>query len=112
MPRVWYNEGEASTCTAYTPVPVHVNMDGVDMKVDASVVVDVFTQEVCLGPHDLRCNSISKQESRVEARTDERASLVVSFAVPDANPIPLKGMVDTASGVPIMNFSVFDRVAL
>ena len=82
------------------------------MKFDASVVVDVFPKGVCLGPHELRCYSISKQEPTGEARLDERASLVVSFAVPDANPIPLRGMVDTGSGVSIMTFSAFNRVAL
>ena len=97
LPKDWYTEGEAITCTAYTPVPVHDNIDGVDMKFDASVVVDVFPQGVCLGPHELRCYSISKQEPTGEAHIDERASLVVSFAVPDANPIPLRGMVDTGS---------------
>ena len=112
LPKEWYTEGEASTCTAYTPVPVHANIDGVDVKFDASVVVDVFPQGVCLGPHELRCYSISKQEPTGEARIDERASLVVSVAVPDANPIPLRGMVDTGSGVSIMSFSAFNRVAL
>ena len=112
LPKEWYTEGEASTCTAYTPVPVHANIDGVDMKFDASVVVDVFPQGVCLGPHELRCYSISKQEPTGEARIDERASLVVSFAVPDTNSIPLRGMVDTGSGVSIMSFSAFNRVAL
>ena len=37
---------------------------------------------------------------------------MVSFAVPDANPIPLQGMVDTGSGESIMTFSAFNRVAL
>ena len=82
------------------------------MKFDANVVVDVFPQGVCLGPHELRCYSISKQEPTGEARIDERASLVVSFAVPNAKPIPLRGMVDTGSGVSIMSFSAFNRVAL
>ena len=112
LPKEWYTEGEASTCTAYSPVPVHANIDGVDMKFDASVVVDVFPQGVCLGPHELRCYSISKQEPTGEARIDERASLVVSFAVQNANPIPLRGMVDTGSGVSIMSFSAFNRRAM
>ena len=93
-------------------VPEHANIDGVDMKFDASVVVDAFPQGVSPGPHELPCYSISKQEPTGEARIDERASLVVSFAVPDANPIPLRGMVDTGSGVSIMAFSAFNRVAL
>ena len=112
LPKKWYTEGEASACTTYTPVPVHANIDGVDMKFDASVVVDVFPQGVCLGPHELRCYSSSKQEPTGEARIDERASLVVSFAVPNANPIPLRGMVDTGSGVSILSFSAFNRVDL
>ena len=60
----------------------------------------------------IKCYSISKQEPTGEARIDERASLVVSFAVPNANPIPLRGMVDTGSGVSIMSCSAFNRVAL
>ena len=107
-----YTEGEASTCTAFSPVLVHAIIEGVDMKFDASLVVDVFPQGVCLGPHELRCYSISKRDPTGEARIDERALLVVSFAVPDANPIPLRGMVDTGSGVSIMTFSAFNRVAL
>ena len=112
LPKEWYTEGEASTYTAYSPVPVHANIDGVDMKFDASVVVDVFPQGVCLGPHELRCYSISKPEPTGEARIDERASLVVSFAAPDANPNLPRGMVDTGSGVSIITFSAFNRVAL
>ena len=112
LPKEWYTEGEDSTCTAYSPVPVHANIVGVDMKFDASVVVDVFPQGVCLGPHELRCYSISKQELTGEARIDERALLVVSFAVQNANPILLRGMVDTGSGVSIMSFAAFNRVAL
>ena len=61
LPKEWYTEGEAGTCKVYTPVPVHANIVGLDMKFDASVVVDVFPQGVCLGPHELRCYSISKQ---------------------------------------------------
>ena len=112
LPKEWYTEGEASTCTAYSPVPVHTNIDGVDMKFDASVAVEVFPQGVCQGPHELRCYSISKQEPTGEAHIDERASIVVSFAVPDANPISLTGMVDKGSGVSIMTFSAYNRVAL
>ena len=44
-----------------------------------------------------------------EARIDERASLVVSFVVPHG--VPLRGLVDTGSGVPILTFSAFNRVA-
>ena len=57
---------------------------GVDMKFEASVVVDVFPQGVCLGPHELRCYIISKQKPTGETRINERASHVVSFAVPES----------------------------
>ena len=55
LPKEWYTEGDASTCTAYSPIPVHANIDGVDMKFDARVLEDVFSQGVCLGPHKTRC---------------------------------------------------------
>ena len=76
------------------------------------MVVDVFPEEVCLGPHELLCYSISKQEPTDEANTDECTSLVVSFAVPEANPIPPRGIVDTGSGVSIITFSAINRVTL
>ena len=44
-------------------------------------------------------------------RINERASLVVSFVVPHAAPIPLRGLVDTGSGVSILTFSAFNREA-
>ena len=65
-----------------------------------------------MGPHELRCYNISKQEPTGEARIDERVSLVVFFAVSDANHIPLRGIVDTGSGVSIMTFTAFNRVSL
>ena len=99
LPKQWYAEGKTSTCTGYSPVPMPANKSGVDMKFGASVVVDVIAQGVCLGPHELRRYIISKQEPTGEARIDDRASLAVSVAVPDDNPIPLRGMADTGSGV-------------
>ena len=64
-----------------------------------------------LGPQELKCYNINHQEPTGEARIDERASLVVSFVVPHATPIPLRGLVDTGSGVSILTFSAFNRVA-
>ena len=86
-------------------------MDGVDVKFEACVVVDVFPPGICLGPQELKCYNINHQKSTGEARIDERASLVVSFVVPHAAPIPLRGLVDTGSGVSILTFSAFNRVA-
>ena len=110
-PREWYVPGESETLTTYSPVPVCATMDGVDVKFEACVVVDVFPPGLCLGPQELKCYNINHQEPTGEARIDERASLVVSFVVPHAAPIPLRGLVDTGSGVSILTFSAFNRVA-
>ena len=71
------------------------------------MVVDVFPPGLCLGPQELKCYNINHQEPTGEAR----ASLVVSFVVPHAAPIPLRGLVDTGSRVSILTFSAFNRVA-
>ena len=44
LPRAkeWYAPGESDTLTTYSPVPLCATMDGVDVKFEASVVVDVF----------------------------------------------------------------------
>ena len=86
-------------------------MDGVDVMFEACVVVDVFPPGICLGAQELKCSNINHQEPTGEARIDERASLVVSFVVPQAAPIPLRGLVDTGSGVSILTFSAFNRIA-
>ena len=104
-PKEWYAPGESETLTTYCPVPVCATMDGVDVKFEARVVVDVFPPGICLGPQELKCYNINHQEPTGEARIDERASLVVAFVVPHAAPIPLRGLVDTGSGVSILTFS-------
>ena len=110
-PKEWYVPGDSETLTTYSPVPICATMDGVDVKFEACVVVDVFPPAICLGPQELKCYNINHQEPTGEARTDERASLVVYFVVPHAAPIPLRALVDTASGVSILTFSAFNRVA-
>ena len=107
-----YVPGESETLTTYSPVPVCATMDGVDVKFEACVVVDVFPPGLCLGPQELKCYNINHQEPTGKARIDERASLVVSFVVLHAAPIPLRGLVDTGSGVSILTFSAFNRVAV
>ena len=74
--------------------------------------MDVFPAGICLGPQELRCYNISRQEPTGEARIDERASLVVCFMAADAAPIALRELVDTASVVSILTFSAFNRVAI
>ena len=61
--------------------------------------------------HRNSSDTTNHQEPTGEARIDERASLVVSFVVPEAAPIPLRGLVDTGSGVSILTFSAFNRIA-
>ena len=111
-PKEWYAAGDSDTLTTYSPVPICATMDCVDVKFEAWVVVDVFPPGICLGPRELKCYNISRQESTGEARIDECASLVVSFVVPHAAPIPFRSLVDTGSGVSILTFSVFNRVAV
>ena len=110
-PKEWYAPGESGTLTTYSPVPVCASMDGVDVMFEACVVVDVIPPGICLGPQELKCYNINHQEPTGEARIDERVSLVVSFVVPHAAPIPLRGLVDTGSSVSILTFPAFNRVA-
>ena len=93
-PKEWYAPGDSDTLTTYSPVPICATMDGVDVKFEACVVMDVFPPGICLGPHELKCYNINHQVPTGEARIDERASLVVSFVVRHAAPIPLRGLVD------------------
>ena len=110
-PKEWYVPGDSDTLTAYSPVPICATMDGVDVMSEDCVVVDVFPPGICLGPQELKCYNKNHQEPIGEARIDERASLVVSFVVPQAAPIPLRGLVDTGSGVSILTFSAFNCIA-
>ena len=109
-PKEWYAPGDSDTLTTYSPVPICATMDGVDVMFEVCVVVDVFPPGICLGAPELKCYNIIHQEPTGEARIDERASLVVSFVVPQAAPIPLRGLVDTGSGVSILTFSAFNRI--
>ena len=94
--------GEGESKTFVCSVPVDATLDGVDMRFDACVVMDLFRPDICLGPQELKCYNINRQEPTGEARIDERASLVVSFRMPEAAPILLRGLVDTGSGLCIL----------
>ena len=111
-PDEWCVEGESKVLSSYAPVPVQATLDGVDMKFDACVVMEMFPPGICLGSQELRCYNINRQEPTGEARIDECASLVVSFVISEAAPIPLRGLVDTGSGVSILTFSAFNRIAV
>ena len=60
----------------------------------------------------MRCYNIDQQELTGEARIDERASLVVFFTIPGAAPIPLRGLIDTGSGVSILTLSAYNKLAV
>ena len=92
QPEEWQVKGVTSTYHAYSAIPVKVCIDGVDMRFGATIITDAFPPGICLGPQELRCYNIDVQEPSGEARIDERASLVVSFVVPDAAPVPLRGL--------------------
>ena len=100
------------TYHAYSPIPVKINIDGVDVCFGATNFTDAFPPGICLGQHELRCHNIDLQEPTGEARIDERASLVVSFTIPDAAPMPLRGLLDTSSGVSILTFSAYNKLAV
>ena len=91
-----------------SPVPVAINVDVVDMKLDAIVVLEGhFPQLLYLGRQELRCSNIGVQDTQGEARFDERASLEVAFGSTFQEPIPLYGMIDTGSGVSILSLKVY-----
>ena len=110
-PKESYAPGDSDTLTSYSAVTICATMDGVDVKFEACVVVDVFPPGICLGPQELKSYNINHREPTGEARKDMLASLVVSFVVPQAAPISLRGLIDTGSGVSILTFSAFNRVA-
>ena len=95
----------------YSPVPICATMDDVDVKFEACVVKYVFPLESAW-VHKSSNATTWNQKPTDEARIDERASLVASFVVPYAAPIPLRGLVDTGSGMSILTFSAFNRVAV
>ena len=95
-----------------SPVPVAINVDGVDMKFDAIVVLEGhFPQGLYLGRQELSCYNIGVQDAQGEARIDERASLVVAFGTTLQEPIPLYGMIDTGSVVSILSLSAYQNIA-
>ena len=105
-------KGVTSTYHAYSPIPLKGCIDGVDMRFGATIITDAFPPGICLGPQELRCYNIDTQEPSGEARIGERASLVVSFVVPDSAPVSLRGLIDTGSGVSILTFSAYNRIAV
>ena len=96
----------------FSPVPVAINVDGVDMKFDAIVVVEgYFPQGLYLIRQEIRCYNIGVQDTQGEASIDERASLVVAFGSNLQEPIPLYGMIDTGSGVSILSLAAYQKIA-
>ena len=95
-----------------SPVPVAINIDGVDMKLDAILVLEGhFPQGLHLGRQELRCYNIGVQDAQGEARIDERASLVVAFGSTQQDTIPLNRMIDTGSGVSTFSLNAYQKIA-
>ena len=80
-------------------------MDGVDMKFEACVVVNIFP------PGILRSYHASTSVDRTIPVKPGLTS-VVSFELPDAAPTPLPDFVDTGSGMFVLTFSAFNSVAV
>ena len=112
QPEEWQVKGMTPTYHTYSPIPVRINIDGVDVCFGATVITDAFPRGICLGQHELRCYNIDQQEPTGEARIDQRASLVVSFTIPDAAPMPSRGLIDTGLGVSILIFSPYNKLAV
>ena len=95
---------------AIAPVPVAINVDGVDMKFDAIVALERhFPQGLYVRRQELRCYNIRVQDYQVEARIDERALLVVAFGTTLEKLIPLFVMIDTGSGVSFLSLSAYQK---
>ena len=77
-PEEWCGEGESKTLSSYAPVLVNATLDGVDVRLDACVVVDMFPLGICLDPQEPGCYNINRQEPTGEARIDKRRSSLVA----------------------------------
>ena len=94
------------------PVPVAINIDGVDMRFHAAVVMEgYFPQGLYLGERELRCYNIGAQDAYGEARIDEHASLSVTFGGRNQQPVLLSGMIDTGSGLSLLSFKAYQKLA-
>ena len=100
-------KGVTPTNHVYSPIPVKVNVDGVGIRFETTVITDAFPPGICLGPQGLRCSTIDNQDPTGEGKIDERASLVVSFTIIDAAPLPQRRLRDTASENSILAFSSY-----
>ena len=95
-----------------SPDSIAINIDGVDMKFDAIVVLEGhFPQGLYLGRQELQCYNIGVQDTQGEARIDERASWVVAFGSTLQEPNPLYGVIDTGSGVSILSLTAYQKIA-
>ena len=69
-------------------VPIAINLNGVDMKFHAIVVLERhFPQCWYFGSQELRCDDIGVKDAQGETQIDDRASLVVAFGTPSQKPM-------------------------
>ena len=57
QPEEWQVKGMTPTYHTYSPIPVKVNIDKVDVCFEATVITDTFHPGICLGQHELRCTN-------------------------------------------------------
>ena len=78
------------------PLATAINVDRVDMKFAAIVVLEGhFLQGLYLGRQELRCDNIGVQDGQEDAQIDERTSSFVAFGTTLQKAIHLFGMKDT-----------------
>ena len=70
QPEEWQEKGMTPTYHASSPFPVKVNIDGVDVCFEATIITDAFPPGICLGQHELRCYNLDRQELTGEAKID------------------------------------------
>ena len=72
-----------------SPVPVVINVDGVDMKFDAIVVLErYFPQGLYLGRQELRCYNIGKQDTQGKLASTKEHHWWLPLAISSKNPFP------------------------
>ena len=69
------------------------------------------SETIYLCRKELRCYNIGSQDAYGEAFIDERVSLVVTNFHHNHPPIPLFGMVETGSGVSILSYNAYHKIA-
>ena len=99
------------TLTTLFPIPVTINVDGVDLHCNAEVVIDgSFPEGLSLGSQEFATYKLAAQSAMGEARIDEKASLVIAFGEA-MHPVLLYGLIDTGSAVSLLSYSAYQQLS-